>query len=380
MGRMKKRTNRNKKKKKKKLSNTLTPTPSLTTITTTTTTDTSADKHKSRASQILTSEIRRRLHTRRKMMRTARLGGTPQQVQNVMNKFNNEGDDEKNQLLNEIKDDVKGMKGKAAKKYLKQVVSGMNTQQTDAFVDMVKDKMPSNQGGDIVNYVKRHRKVQEKKEANKPKLNPKTVYKPKALMTEEEKKLKTEQRQLERKEGETHPKKKKKKKGFSKIHIKIPKLTEIRHHPSVSSSNSNVGTSRATTQIPQYNNNNNKKQDIERLFQTQEKLPILSYAERMKNESTFSVFQINQESKISVFESVKEDENIYVKRVTVKKRFHPLICRWLESLTCTVVNWSWLVTTLNKFGVIQSRDRKNVFDKVIGSNNQGIMYDVLQIN
>jgi phage terminase small subunit len=90
-------------------------------------------EEESKSSELLRAELRKRLHTKCRMMKTARKGGTSQEVQSIMQKFN-DGDEEKEEMMREIQEDVKGMKSKDAKKYLRQVMSGMNNDQTDTLV------------------------------------------------------------------------------------------------------------------------------------------------------------------------------------------------------------------------------------------------------
>ena len=94
------------------------------------------------ANEALKTSLRKKLQTKRKMMSVSRRGGSSQEVQKVMNRFN-DADEEKLELMKEINEDVKNMSTKDAKKYLKKVISTMDTQQTSNFVDMVKDKMPN---------------------------------------------------------------------------------------------------------------------------------------------------------------------------------------------------------------------------------------------
>ncbi len=174
------------------------------------------------ASEALKKGLKKRLRAKMKMMTVARSGGTSQDVQNVLKQFN-DGDDEKAELMKEIQDDVKGMRQKDAKKYLKQVLGSMNREQTDSFVDMVKDKVPSSQSSNIVNYVKRHKKVQEKDDQKKPKVNPETVYTPARFLSDEAKAQAKAQR----------PPTEKKKKTFGRVNIQVPKLSELRDHPTI---------------------------------------------------------------------------------------------------------------------------------------------------
>lgn len=186
----------------------------------------------------LRENLRKRLRTRQKMFQTARQGGTRQEVQKIMQNFNDD-DDEKADMMREIQEDVKGMKSKDAKKYLKQVIGGMNSDQTDSFMGMIKDKMPSSHSREITNYVKRQRKVKDQEEALKPRVNPETVYVPARLMTEDQKETEKTKRRLVKQleaqanEGDAEtsspPKKKRKKKSFNKVHIRVPNLNEMQN-------------------------------------------------------------------------------------------------------------------------------------------------------
>lgn len=183
-----------------------------------------AEKSKSVAAALLKKNLRQRLHTRLKMKSTARAGGTSQDVQNILEKFN-DGDDQKADMMREIQNDVRGMRHKDAKKYLQKVMGTMSPDDTSTFVDMVKDKVPANQSSSIVNYVKRHRKIHETDDKKKLQVNPDTVYVPTRLMSEEAKAA----AQAAAAATESGPKKKKK--AFGRINIQVPKLAELRDHP-----------------------------------------------------------------------------------------------------------------------------------------------------
>ena len=192
------------------------------------------------AKEALRKGLQSRLRTRVKMHQVARAGGTSQEVQSVLNRFN-DGDDAKAELMRDIQDDVKGMKQKDAKKYLKQVLSGMNKDQADSFVDMVKDKMPA-ESSNIVNYVKRHRKIKEAEDKTKPQVNPETVYVPTRLMTEEQKIAERARRAglvvptpttIPAADAPPSAEPPRKKKGFSRIDVHVPKITELKEHPPV---------------------------------------------------------------------------------------------------------------------------------------------------
>lgn len=195
-----------------------------------------------KAYSALKQNLKNRLRTKIKMHSVSRGGGSSQDVQNVLNKFN-DGDDEKLELMKDIQEGVKGMKQKDAKKYLKNVISGMNTEQTDHFVDMVNDKLPT-QSRDIVNYVKKQKKVKndEKKDNNQStptQPNPDTVYVPTRLRSKIPVQVQTQvqgqtqqllsEEDKQKAQAQAQPSTKPlKKKAFKKIQIAIPKITELK--------------------------------------------------------------------------------------------------------------------------------------------------------
>ena len=167
------------------------------------------------AAKSLRESLRARLRTKTRMMRMARRGGTRQEVQQVLNKFN-DGDEEKAALMRDIQQDVKGMKRKQANNYLKQVVKTMNPEQSDQFLSTVKQSMPG-QSADIVNFVKQKQKEKVKEVESKVKVDPATVYVP---------------AQVRRTQSESAPaadekKVKKKKKRFAPVAVRVPKINQI---------------------------------------------------------------------------------------------------------------------------------------------------------
>jgi len=295
-----------KKKKKSKGSKVAAPSPPVT-------------KESLSAREALTSHLRSKLRARRSMIRTAARGGTTQEVQKIMQDFN-DGDAEKADLMKDIQEDVKGMKPKDAKRYLKQVISGMNPDQTDSFVDMVKDKIPG-QSNEIVNYVKRQRKVKEVQDSTKPQVCEESVYTPARLMTEEQK-----HQEKEKRKAEEDPVKKKRKKTFGPVSIQIPKLNELREHPtsgqesdpvhvppprSVSDNKHDPRKKKKT-----FGNNAPGLDDIHNLFSdhaVQEKeRQRYSYEVRLKNIQTFDLEQQTLSMRQYLFESAGETELVRV--------------------------------------------------------------------
>ena len=173
------------------------------------------------AAEVLKESLRQRLRARIRVKNTLRQGGTSQEVQGILEKFN-DGDEEKASMMQDIQKDVKGMRTKDAKKYLNKVLGTMGQKDTDTFVDMVKDKVPGHQSQQLMNYVKRNQKTASAAAAAeaeaKPQVNPDTVYVPTRLLSDEAKR--------ERRTAQT-------KKPFGRVNIHVPKLTELRDHPTV---------------------------------------------------------------------------------------------------------------------------------------------------
>jgi hypothetical protein len=302
-----------------------------------------------KARDVLKQDLRNRLKTRIKMCAVGRAGGTSQDVQNVLQKFN-DGDEEKFGMMQDIQEDIKGMKQKDAKKYLKHVLSGMNPDQTNSFVDLVKDKLPS-QSKNIVDYVKQQKKIKETEVSTKPQVNPETVYTPTRLLSTEQKQLlKTQRNQVkegkERKDrepdttnstnaGDVSPtttlKITRKKKSFGKINIAIPKITELRDHPTVeqSTEEENVISKKEKekeikpkkkTFAPPHS----KKglQQIHDLFpetsqaQTAQAVQQLSYGQRIHNITTFHIKTMEKQREQYLFEAASLVEVVHVMQVT----------------------------------------------------------------
>jgi hypothetical protein len=169
----------------------------------------------------LNEGLRQRLRTCIRMKNKARSGGTTQEVQEIMNRFN-DNDEQKADLMREIQNDVQGMRQKDAKKYLNRVLDTMNKGDKEKFVDTMKDKLPSNQSSQLVDYVKRRNNITPSITKEKLVVNPDTVYVPTRLMSEDAK--------MERLKNQLPQQKKKK--SFSRVTINVPKLAELRDRAS----------------------------------------------------------------------------------------------------------------------------------------------------
>lgn len=183
-----------------------------------------------RADDAIKTALRNKLRTRMKVMSMSRQGGTRQEITKVVQAFNDD-DATKLELMKEVQEDVKDMKPKKAKKFMRKVMGTMDSQQKESFVDMVKDKLPTGQSKDILDFVKRAPGVDELKSAeSKSTVNPETVYTPVRLMTNDQKaelKAKRAQEVAAASATGTEEKKKKKKKFFKAVPVNIPKLNEL---------------------------------------------------------------------------------------------------------------------------------------------------------
>lgn len=257
------------------------------------------------ANEALKTSLRKKLQTKRKMMSVSRRGGSSQEVQKVMNRFN-DADEEKLELMKEINEDVKNMSTKDAKKYLKKVISTMDTQQTSNFVDMVKDKMP-NQSKEIVDYVQRNKNLQKKVEDTKPKVNPATVYTPTRLMSEEQKVAARVERQKQTD--------KKKKKTFKPIQINVPKITELRSQvpeveeeevdPKIKRRQKKNPFTKVSADVDKINNLFSDPLHAEKKTQANE-VKNMSFASRMQHLSKFHTKTYNDSMRQFLFEASTE--------------------------------------------------------------------------
>ncbi len=246
------------------------------------------------ADEALKTGLRKKLRAKMRMFSTCRQGGSRQEVQKIMTQFN-EGDEEKTKLMKDIQEDVKGMSQKDAKKYLKKVVNTMDSGQTDHFVDMVRNKLPSGQGKEIVNYIQRAKTTQEQQE--KPQVNPETVYVPTRLMTEEQKQEALKQKATVVKNN----------KFFANIEMHVPMLTFLRQAAIIE-----------TTTVPKPKKKNPfvkpPPKELTDLFA--KKAPGLPYDQRMKHLEEFKGDIWSQLMKTCIIESSSEDKIIPVLSIT----------------------------------------------------------------
>lgn len=174
-------------------------------------------KHTPVRDRTLLSVLRQRLRTKKKLFRTAREGGSRQEVQQILRNFNGD-DEEKLRMMREVKDEVTGLRQKDAKRYLRRAVSGMSSTQSEGFMDMVQSKLPSQHRKQIQTYVKAHQKEQGAKESARPKVNPETVYVPQHMKASSMSNPSTVPK------TSTIPKKKK---VFKALNVHVPKLSEV---------------------------------------------------------------------------------------------------------------------------------------------------------
>jgi len=279
------------------------------------------------AEEALKTSLKKRLQTRRKMMSVSRQGGSSQEVQKVMSRFN-DADEEKLELMREIQSDVKNMSTKDAKKYLKKVIGTMDKEQTNNFVDMVKDKLPS-QSKEIVDYVQRNKNLQKKVDDTKPKVNPETVYIPTRLMSEEQKIAARAQKQKKNitvtadtsipaglLQGTCCPLKKKKK-TFKPINITVPKITELRSEvPEVEEEDPKMKKRQKKNPFTKVSSDVDKINNLfsEKNTQTAE-LKHLNFASRMQHLSKFNPKTYNDNMRQFLFEASAVVEVVTIKEV-----------------------------------------------------------------
>ena len=263
----------------------------------------------------LKTALHKRLKTKMKMYSVSRQGGSSQDVRQVLNKFN-DGDDEKMELMKEVQEDVKGMSAKSAKKYLKKVIGAMDHKQTESFVDMVKDKLPSNQSKDIVNYVQRNKHLQAKEDANKPQVNPETIYVPRRMLTVEQKEEIKNKRRVDKEQA---PVVKKKKRSFRPIAINVPKINELRNHEIVETK-----LEKRQKTNPFQRADEKEKSGKTKNQPTDEKTQQLTYFNRIRHLKEFNSKTMNDDMKQYMLESTEDIELVKVLDVTPLQHSHLL--------------------------------------------------------
>ena len=349
------------------------------------------EKLESKANDALKKGLKNKLRAKMKMLSVGRHGGTRQEVQSVLNKFN-EGDDEKMALMKDIQEDVKGMKQKDAKKYLQKVIGAMDPQQTDSFVETVKDKLPG-QSQDIVNYVARNKKLKKQENESKPQVNPETVYVPVRQMTEEQKQAEIEKR----KEAPL----KKKKKSFRPIAISIPKISDLRKEElsidvpapekKPQEDYQKLTKHKRLEALGKFNPTEIQQQMREHMFQAADvgevihissvesmlwthELPVPDTEEFVSLQDIPERFRKNLSADwtgdgrvlyrkvVDALNQGQEDKyvkvaNAYESSSKFILQFIPIL-RWLRSLKDASVPLDWLIATLYSFGILQDAQQK----------------------
>jgi hypothetical protein len=232
--------------------------------------------------------------------------------------------------------------------------------------------------------VKRHKKIKDDKEDTKPKVNPNTVYVPYSKLTDEEK----SQRRLPTPQVDEKSIIKKKKKTFSKINIQIPKITELRDHPSTveddqtgkKKSSSDAPPPKPLKQKKTLKRSTDELADIHNMFKppktddVPDELKRLSIKDRVKNITTFSSDSMNLGMKTFIFECADMVEIVRVVSIELlpitpilpipgSKRPIPFSAIPLdvqEQLSTTSIVASTDPTSSLVYEVLHSKDEKEV--------------------
>lgn len=139
------------------------------------------------------------------------------------------------EMLKDIQSETKGLKGKKAKKYMKNMISGMDNSQLDQFDADMKGK-GSEMSEHVSNYVNQQKKINKEKEDVKPVVNTDTVYYP------------TKKNSIP---VNVEKDKVRKRKTFSKLSISVPKITELSSIQSSDPSSKSLGLTTENNSTPQ---------------------------------------------------------------------------------------------------------------------------------
>lgn len=319
------------------------------------------DKPRS-AADTLKASLRKRLRARINMKSAIRSGGGSHEAQSILEKFNDD-DDEKASMLKDIQKDVKGMRQKDAKKYLKRVTQTMSNDDTNKFCSMMKDKLPGQQSHDLVNYVKRTKTTQKVQEDKKPHINPETVYVPSRLLSQEQKVERLKQPQ-------------KKKKGFSRVNIHVPKLAELRNHPGLeevkeSTKEANLTYVQRLKMIQAFDASKMKERMQEFMLEASDVVEVLKI-EHVEFLSVPDVMEVPESKELVPTDEKSQQKGYIYKRDETTGKTYRLknahqecvdfvkklskIRQWLSSLQKQKIPWRWLCDVLNDLGIVRQQE------------------------
>lgn len=202
----------------------------------------------------------KKMHSRLGVMKTARSSGASPQVNKAMKMMSREELEGAEDMLK----DMKGIKSTNAKKYLKNMMSGMDSDQMDAVSSMVKEKVPE-ASATVRDHVQRQKRANLEKESKEVQVNPETVYVPHSKRDDAHK---------------SNEKRAKRSKGFKKMEITVPSIGQLN---SMKETLPNVPTKKSVEQssvLP------NSLGGIDEMFRVRPS--YTPYKDRMKTLSKFS--------------------------------------------------------------------------------------------
>jgi hypothetical protein len=164
----------------------------------------------------VSEDLRNKLKSKMGNMKHSRNSGLPTQAQSVMKGLDSE-DPSQREMIDDMTQEMKGMKPSQAKKYLKNLMSGMSSQQTSSLEDMVKEKMP-NQSQEVLHMVETQKKSQKLEQEREPEF--KSVYVPSCERSLPGHTVSPIKDVLSPAYGN-------RKKKFGKISINIPKISDL---------------------------------------------------------------------------------------------------------------------------------------------------------
>ena len=206
-------------------------------------------------------ELLEKLRLKKNNLKTSRSTGASPQMQKAMKLMNENGTDDP-ETMQDLQNDMKGLKANKAKKLMKTMMKGMDEKEIENVSKLVKQKVPESSSG-INNLLAQQKKLLSKTEETKQQQQHSKIYTPASQLTPDE----LEQRRIGNK----------KRKSFAPIQIHVPKITDLHTLQNE--------TPKQITQITQFKPTGNINVDMDRLFSKPKQ--FVSLQTRLLNLSKF---------------------------------------------------------------------------------------------
>jgi hypothetical protein len=212
-----------------------------------------------------------KMNSRLNSLKSGRARGSSPQMQKVMKQMNPSELEDSKDMLVDFQKEMKGMKSTKAKKYLKNMMTGMDEQQIENLSTSVKQQVPGS-SHELTSYMQQQKSQFLQKEQTKTTINPGKVYTPWSSLSLEEKVSNKQNQQV------------KKRKSFGKINISVPRISELRNlntGPEEQEHHTNGNVNPVTSTVP-------TRSDIDSLFAScvkSEKVQVRYAGFKVRNEA-----------------------------------------------------------------------------------------------